>query len=1087
MAHLYESDIENDNIRFVENELQYKFINADNRALLGRKRLKDVVLPDRLQAALQKLNPDVPAESIRQCMEELTRSRAGMEPVAANREVHYLLLQGFAVKVLRSQGREEDAYVRIIDFDTPENNDFLIVSQLSIKYLNTTQTRRPDLLLYVNGLPLVMLELKNATEKVRRGYDDNLINYRRDIPQLFWYNLFVGISNGIETRVGAFSALWEHFFHWSKLQDFTDNPGQPGRLEVEEEGRTTARPISLQRLCEGLLNQKTLIDYLENFVLYHRGRSKIIAKNHQYYGVNKAVKALHGRDDSGRLGVFWHTQGSGKSYSMIFFTRKVRRRVPGDWSFLIITDRRDLDEQIYRNFTDTGTIREIPKGSHNPYRPYTSTQLRDYLADNRDYLFTLIHKFQLPQGKTFPTLSTRKSWVVIVDEAHRTQYKSLAENMRTALPHGQYIAFTGTPLLKGELTEEWFGRYVSEYNFAQSIEDGATVPLYYKKSVPEVEQVNEDLVGEAAEILEREDLDDEQRGKLDREYHQLLEVVRRPDRLRAIARHMVGHFPYRLDQYNDKGERRPMKAMVVCIDKFTTVRMYDYVQEALKEELKRLTREIKETADPGVKTRNRLAIKFIEESKMAVVISQEGSEEEERKRFDEQGLDIRPHRALMEDADANGQNIEDYFKDPANPYRIAFVTSMWLTGFDAPAVSTLYLDKPMQNHTLMQAIARANRVIEGKDNGLIVDYFGVFRKLTKALANYAEGSKGKKKRGEGEHPGMPVKEISELLDMLEEAIQEAKCYLLGLGIDVDIILQQNEKGFAQIALFKDYAERVLEKDDYRKQLALYVNTVNSLYDSARPEIYSYPRYRRDRDALQYLRQVVERHRDIDEVLDAVRERVDDLLDRSVLVKEDGKRPEPYVYNIANAEAIDLSDMNFGKLRMAFLQERHPRLAFADLRELLETKLKQMMAQNASRVTFLERFEDIIHQYNTGHEDIAELYELLAGLGEDLTEEQQRARKEGLTEEELVFFDLLMIDGLSEAERDGVKNTAVALTEALPSVTILNWHKDKRTQLQVVGAIGTVLNQGLPERYDEKLFEEKVGGVYEWLLGRVKSK
>ncbi len=499
---------------------------------------------------------------------------------------------------------------------------------------------------------------------------------------------------------------------------------------------------------------------------------------------------------------------------MIFFSKKVHRKVNGNWSFLIITDRKDLDGQIYRNFIETGTFAKPDDKKENFYRPANKEKLREYLQLNKNYLFTMIFKFGIEKGKTYPQLTDRNNWIVIVDEAHHTKYKGLAENMRIALPNAQFIAFTGTPLLKNELTKDKFGEYVSEYNFAQSIEDGTTVPLYYKKSVPKVEQVNQDLVGDAAAILEDENLSEEQKMKLDKEYSTLLQIVRRDDRLNEIAKHIVQHFPYRLDVEDDEGNRRPMKAMVISIDKFTAVKMYEKVQYFAKEEIKDLRRKVISERNPELKLRYQRAIKFIEETKMAVVISQEGSDKDEQATFKKENLDIKPHRDLMDSPDDDGRNIEDYFKNETNPYRIVFVTAMWMTGFDAPAVSTLYLDKPLQNHTLMQTIARANRVIEGKKNGLIIDYFGVFRNLKKALADYAEGTKD---RNQGQEDNeYPAKEFEELLALLEQAIEEVKTYCKSLGINIETILNYGEKGFKEIELFQDYANIILTKDDYKR-------------------------------------------------------------------------------------------------------------------------------------------------------------------------------------------------------------------------------------------------------------------------------
>lgn len=1083
MAFINESHIEEADIQFYLDELGYsEHINAWEKKLVGRDTLKDVVLKDRLKHSLEKLNPHLPQESIEEALVELTKSRATLTPVMANKEIYELIKNGVQVTFKNEDGTEEEDYVKVIDFDQPDQNEFVVVSQLSIEYQQTDNiTRRPDVLLYVNGLPLVMIELKNATEKAKVGYDKNLKDYRRDIPQLFWYNLFVCVSNGIETRVGAFNAPWEHFFSWVKLVDTSVTHEQMNREEVEAEGEATGNHLSLKLFGKGLCNKTSLLDYLENFVLYHKNKVKIIAKNHQFLGVNNAIKSLEEREGKqGKLGVFWHTQGSGKSYSMIFYSRKIQRKVPGNWSFLIVTDRKDLDDQIYRNFVETEAIQETKDIKANYYRPSSREQLQDYLQSNKTHVFSLIHKFGIEKGKTFPELTKRDNWIVIVDEAHRTQYKGLGENMRIGLPNAQYIAFTGTPLLRNELTQDWFGPYVSEYNFAQSIEDGATVPLYYKKNVPRVEQINEDLVGDAAAILENENLTEEQKKQLDREYSTMLEVVRREDRLQEIAQHIVKHYPYRLNVLDDQGYRKPMKAMVICIDKFTAVRMHDYVLQAQKEEVRELRRKINRETNEELKERYRSALQFMDETKMAVVLSQEGTDEKEREKFKKEGLDIEPHRKLMDYPDEDGRNIEDFFKDPNNPYRIVFVTAMWLTGFDAPAVSTLYLDKPLQNHTLMQTIARANRVFEAKKNGLVIDYFGVFRNLKKALADYAEGTKGRGSKGEDGEDEFPVKEFEELLALLNEGIAEAKAYCLELGADIDAILALEEKGFKEIELFKAYADLILAKDEYKKQLGLYVNTIVALYDSAKPEIYGYPEVKKGRDVLEYLRKVVDRQVSPDEAIERAKKNINELLDSSVVRKGD-LEDERGKFIIDSSQQVDLSKLNFEKLRGQFPQQEHQHIQFADLRELMAIKLRQMMVENRTRGSFLERFEEIIAQYNSGHLELEDVYDALTSFGEDLSKEQQRAVQEGLTEEEQEIFDLLKKEKLTRKEKEQVKAAAkdllYTLFDAKNKILIQEWHKDKATQEAVRGHIKRILNDDLPASYDRTIFSEKTETIF----------
>lgn len=1081
MAYLNECHIEEADIKFFLEKLNYdKHINAWRDELIGRDSLKEVVLKSNLKKALENLNPTLPQSSIIYAIEELTKSRVSLSELEANEEVYNYIKNGIPVTFKNSAGKDESSYVKIIGFDEKDkiHNEFLVVSQLTIEYLSSTGKRRPDLILYINGLPLVMLELKNASVKIKTGYDDNLQDYRRDIPQLFYYNLCVGISNGIQTRLGSFNAPWEHFFSWAKLEDNISNKNQDGLLLLEQKSKKEDSRLSLQRLCEGLFTKEHFVDYLENFVLYHKKKIKVIAKNHQFLGVNKAIENFEKKDNDGKLGVFWHTQGSGKSYSMIYFSRKIRRKINGNWSFLIITDRNDLDDQIFKNFCDTKTITlgAGEKTDNNQYRAKgngSRIQLQEALTQNKSYYFSTIFNFGIEKGKTYTQKSPRNDWIVIVDEAHRSQYKSLGENLKIALPNAQYIAFTGTPILKNGLTENWFGNYVSEYNFAQSIEDGATVPLFYRKSVPSVVLENEDLSDEALEILNEYDINEEQIEKLNKEYSTLFEVVKRDDRLDEIAKHIVKHFPDRLDVMDENNNRKPMKAMVISIDKFTAVRMYDKVQLALKEEKKELTRA-KFRASEEEKKHIQRKLDFIEETKMAVVISQEGSDKEEAERFAKEGLDIKPHRDLINKLDDNGADIEDYFKDPNNSYRIVFVTAMWMTGFDAPSVSTLYLDKPMKNHTLMQTIARANRVYEAKKNGMIIDYFGVFRNLKQALSDYAEGSTG------NSNPiDMPVREFDELLNLLDEAIKKSKEFLNDIEIDINKIHDIGEKGFSEIELFKEFANTILKSDETRKEFNLFVNTISSLYDSAKPEVYDYPNYKKDRDLLLYLKEIVNRKLDRDEEIQKARKDIDELLNRSVFGNKDLEKTK---VTITDYKQINLGKLDFEKLREEFPKKAYKNSEFTDLKEFMELKLKQMMAQNKTRGKFLEDFQKIIDDYNNGSVDVEDAFEKLIEEYQKLDEEQERYIKEGFdNEEELEIYDLLKKENLTKDEEKKVKKAAKNLLKTFSDkkreLFIYNWYQDRQKKEEVESTINKVLDEELPESYDRVIFATKKQEVF----------
>jgi type I restriction enzyme R subunit len=632
---------------------------ADNT---GRTDKKQVVLPQVLLERLTALNPQIPQEVIILKANELSQISTG-DALGDNYAAYQQLLYGITV-TFKKDGKEVHDRVVLIDFANPANNSFIVASQVWIR--GAVHWRRPDLIIYVNGLPLVFIELKNSNINVKNAYDKNLTDYRRDIPWLFNYNQICVLSNGMETRLGSFSAGYEHFFEWLKIDSEKENPN---RAAIKNDC------VSLEYFIRGLAKPEVLLDYIENFVLFdsRKGgvvKSKIIAKNHQFLGVNNAFAVFQNRDNltgdqKGKLGVFWHTQGSGKSYSMVCLARKINRKCAGNFTFLIVTDWDDLDTQIYKTFLHSGFMKEGEK-----VQPQNSTKLREALATNTGILFTLIHKFRYDKGKKYPILSTRNDIVVFVDEAHRTQYKDLAENMRSGLPNAQYMAFTGTPLLGSKrLTNSWFGRdYVSEYNFSESIKDNATVPLYYVKRVPEVQLQNDFLDSDFADILEDENLTEAEQKRLENHYSQEMEVLKRDDRLNAVAKHIVYHFPRR--GFHGKG-------MVISVDKFTAVKMYDKVTLYWKEEIKRLNGEITKSKDEAERLALKGIVDYMRSVEMAVVISEDADEKE---KFKKEGLSIATHRNRIDRVDENDFDIEDNFKDPNHPLQLVFVCAMWLTG-----------------------------------------------------------------------------------------------------------------------------------------------------------------------------------------------------------------------------------------------------------------------------------------------------------------------------------------------------------------------------------------------------------------------
>ena len=1028
----------------------------------GRDDKRAVILADRLRIAVERLNPQAPAHAVDQAMGQLLQPRTAMSLVAANREMDGLIRDGVPVTYKPENGSQAGQTVterlKVIDFDQPDpkvrRNEYLAVSQLWIR--GEFGYRRPDVLLYVNGLPLVFIELKNSNVKLRDAFDDNLTTYKAEIPQLFVANALCLLSNGIETKVGSLTAQWEHFFAWLRVEDEKESLDRKAIAEQH---------LSVERAVHGLLMPERLLDYVENFCVFYRETQKVIAQNHQFIGVNNAfAKFVHRRELGGKLGVFWHTQGSGKSFSMVFYTRKIFRKLTGNFSFVVVTDRDDLDGQIYRNFLHTGVI--SPK---DDARPQNGPQLREMLGKNKRVVFTLIQKFRYDKGKEYPLLSDRDDIVVIVDEAHRTQYAGLAENMRAGLPNASYLAFTGTPLLGQERkTNAWFGDYVSEYNFQQSVEDGATVPLFYEKRVPEVLIQNDDLNQEFAEIIEDENLDEAAQQKLEKRFAQEMAVIKVDDRLDTIARDIVYHFPRR--GYLGKG-------IVISVDKFTAVTMYDKVQALWKDEIKKLTGIISGTQNDIEREQLKRIRDWMRDVKMAVVVSEDAGENE---KFEKHGLNIKPHRERMSQLDKHGHDIEFNFKDPEHPLQLVFVCAMWLTGFDAPTVSTLYLDKPMQGHTLMQTIARANRVtgheINGvaKRNGEIVDYYNVFRRMKRALKDYAAG------------PGdddMPVRNKQELFKLLDEAIAQGLAFCDTHEVNLRGVLDRGDV-FEKLGQFNGFADTLLATDELRKSFNVYENTIGSLYEACKPEVLGQGKGRVI-SAFQYLRGVMDSIVEQTDV-DSAALRLATLLNESVVVDNTeafkAKQFQAEYKIVQRGRAWDLSKVDVEKLREEFKLAPYKHIAIADLRAFLQKKLAEMLAQNATRIDFLQRLQRVIDEYNSGATATENYYEELAAFAETLKDEAERHIREGLSEDELELFDLLKKDSMTQEETQRVKLSAKSLLKRLveehPKLLVQDWYKDRQTLQQVRSEIERVLDEALPESYDRATFKQKCDNVFD---------
>lgn len=1006
---------------------------------LGRDTRGEVVLLGRLRAALVRFNPDLPPEAINKAIDELTRDRSAMSLEAANREVYRLLKEGLAVSVPdREHDGQKTERLRVVDWEHPANNDFLMVSQFSVT--GALYTCRPDLVGFVNGLPWVVIELKKPGVPARAAFDENLRHYKQQIPALFWCNALLIASNGTDSRVGSLTADWERWVEWK-------------RIEREDEPRR----VSLDVMLRGTCAPQRLLDLVENFTLFseHKaGLVKIIGQNHQFLGVNNAIASmLEARKlGHGRGGVFWQTQGSGKSFSMVFFAQKVLRKLAGNWTFVVVTDRIELDDQIARTFKAAGAVSEA---EGDQCHAASGAHLRELLRGNHRYVFTLIHKFQTPEA-----LTDRSDVIVLTDEAHRSQYDTLALNMRAALPKAMFLAFTGTPLIAGEeRTREVFGDYVSIYDFQQSIEDGATVPLYYENRTPELQLVNADLNDDIYQLIENAELDPEQEAKLERELGRQYHLITRDDRLETVAQDIVRHF---------LGRGFIGKAMVVAIDKATALRMHDKVRAHWAAETAQVQKELGELRyQPGgehspEQARRDLRISELKQrlgvltsTDMALIVSPGQNEIQQMQKL---GLDIEPHRKRMNDS---VPGLDERFKDSADPLRLVFVCAMWLTGFDAPSCSTVYLDKPMRNHTLMQTIARANRVFPGKHSGVIVDYANVFASLEKALAIYGAGKDGKN----------PVRDKQQLVAELRAALQAAASFCAGHGVALAEIESLTVASMERLSRIEDGINALISPDPVRRDFYAHERLASTLFRAVKP----------DPAALEFTSRVA----CLATLAEAIRTKlnperpdvstvmgqISGLLDESITGHEIRQQGPP---------PLDLSKINFEALAQRFRESKHKNTDLEVLKAAIRAKLEKLIQLNRTRADFAEKFEALIETYNAGSRSIEELFQELLKLSNSLNDEQQRHVRENMSEEELVIFDILTrpAPALSTDERTEVKKVARELLTRLKSLLVLNWRQKSTARSQLKLTIEDTLDTGLPRAYTPEIYQQKCAAVFE---------
>lgn len=1014
---------------------------------LGRLSEQEVVLTRYLGEKLVELNPGLPDVAYQEALRVVCEMPASTNIVAVNKEKYSLHKNGVEVSFHNDKGERVKKRLRLFDFDNYENNHFLLVREFWIK--GDIYRRRADLVGFVNGIPLLFMEVKNVHKDIRAAYEQNLADYKDTVPHLFYHNAFIILGNGIDAKIGSVSSKFEHFNDWKRLKE-----NEPGIVDMET-------------LLKGTCSKFNFMDIFENFTLFDQSSGrlvKIVARNHQYLGVIRAIDAVVNRGERlGKLGVFWHTQGSGKSYSIVFFAQMVHRKLGGNYTFVVLTDREDLDTQIYKTFAGCGLV----DNDKDPCRADSGKDLKALIGQQKAFVFTLIQKFNEKVDPKKP-YSERDDIIVITDEAHRTQYGTLSLNMRNALPNASFIGFTGTPLFKDdEITKKVFGDYISTYDFQRAVEDKATVPLYYDARGEELVFTDEDgnehtvadpkgineRIAEKLDELEIEDVDVQQRleRELKRDYH----IITATSRLDQIARDFVAH-------YANAWETG--KAMFVCLDKITCVRMHKLIDFYWQQEIKTKEKALASATDEQDLAWRERQLAWMKETLMAVVVSEEQGEVA---KFEKWGLDIKPHRQLLkagfELADGSRLDIEEAFKSSEHPFRVAVVCAMWLTGFDVPTLSTLYLDKPLKAHTLMQAIARANRVAEGKNNGLIVDYSGILKNLRKALATFAGA--GDEGHGGGEGENEPAKPNEELLESLNESISFVAEFLRKHDFELSRII--TETGFAKNAAIAQAKEIINQNDETRKRFEVMAREVFNKFKAC-INVPGVNGYRDMRDAINVLYKSLQADKekaDISDIMKELYEIVDGSIDTTHKVKE----PKPDGDRI-----YDISKIDFEQLRQEFSRSERKNTTVQSLKHAVEKKLARLMMQNPLRTDYQEHYEKLVKEYNQEKDRVVieKTFEALLKLNEELSHEEKRAIREGLDEESLVLFDLLSKPSLQPKEIAKIKQVATTLLATLKAerLKVANWQQKESTRDAVKQQIFDFLydeRTGLPvEQYEE---------------------
>lgn len=1000
MTGIFESNVEEFVIELLQNQ-GFKYLSPEDQEL-ERPDLSEVVLKKRLRLAIDKLNPDI-SEVAREQAFKQALNLPTQNLIDNNEAFHRLLSDGIEVEYLSDQGVKGDK-VWLVDFDDVNNNEFIVCNQFTVTQNNIN--KRPDVVLFVNGLPLVVVELKNPTDEnatVKKAFTQ-IQNYKKAISNLFFYNELLVASDGLDAKAGTITSEWSRFLAWKTV-------------DGKKEDKSTVPQI--ETLVKGMLRPDILIDVIKQYIVFEKTKKedaktgltrvetlKKVAAYHQYYAVSKAVESTKGaaeEEGSRKAGVVWHTQGSGKSLSMVFYTGKVVLELNNP-TVVVITDRNDLDDQLFDTFAGCKQLLR-----QEPVQANSKTHLKELLKTaGGGIVFTTIQKFFPQNGEIdFDLLSDRKNIIVIADEAHRSQYGfgaktrvkngeaftsyGFAKYIRDALPHASFIGFTGTPIEKEDAsTLAVFGNYIDIYDIEQAVDDGATVRIYYESRLAKIQLKPEEkelLDAEVESITEGEESTAKEKAKA--KWTQLEAIVGHKDRLAIITKDIIDHYEKRQSAFEGK-------AMIVAMSRRIAVELYDAIRKI--------------RPDWHSDDKKKGVVKVIMTSASS----------------DPESWQI--HNTSKDDRKAIGER----FKDPDDELKLVIVRDMWLTGFDAPCLHTMYVDKPMRGHNLMQAIARVNRVFKDKPGGLVVDYIGIASDLKKALATYTESG------GKGAPTLDQAEAVAAMLEKYEIVVQMFN------GFDYKRYFDADTKGKMTIIL--EAQEFILSLEDGKNRFTRQVTHLSKAFALSVPHLDAL----RIKDELGFFQAVKARltkfepagsGKSDDEVETAIRQ----IVDRAVVAEG--------VIDIFDAAGIKKPDISI--LSEEFLAEvrgmQRKNLAMELLKKLLNDELKSRLKKNLVQSRKLsEMLEQTIRKYQNNLLTTAQVIEELIRIAKDIKESDKRGEETGLSDDELAFYDAL---ANNDSARDVLgdkmlRELAVVLVDKVKANVSIDWTLKESVQAKL---------------------------------------